>query len=445
MNKNFYFLIVPIMLLTILMAVLHQAAIAEPSEPEAITTSTLWENGKALTNNSNTNVSAIQPAIATAPGGKTIIVAYMKQTGALDSPEDADPFYVRSTNNGRTWSQPAKIYQNAALPTRFVDITLDSNATGHAVWTENEVQLRYSKQSQWAGNSFTTIHSIPTGFGNLIDSPKIIFKGSNRLHVVWSQQTSFDGDIYHMTSSNGGTSWSTAAAIGNDGSVNSVSPSLAATDNGNLHVVWEAQIASFPSTHAEIFYARSSNNGVTWTSPITISQVINPGPDRVFAQPKIVAQGNSVHVAFENRPNDQEQRAYYATCTSGCANINNWRGNDVTVQNYRVKNTDPAFLKPQPAILGGCAVVLFSGINGDPGSNDEKIRESSSCGNWSSNPTVSGVDSVLSGNLRAIRPSVVSSNGWWLYLAFERKGSTRSDIYFVRNIPALYLPVIIKQ
>lgn len=445
MNKNFYFLIAPIMLLTILMAVLHQAAIAEPSEPEEITTNTLWENGKALTNSSNSPVSAIQPAIATSPGGKTIIVAYMKQTGALNAPEDADPFYVRSTNNGQTWSQPARIYTNAALETRFVDVTLDSNATGHAVWTEDKVQLRYSKQSQWPGNGFTTIHSIPAIAGNLIDSPKIVFKNSNRLHVVWSQQESFNGDIYHMTSSNGGTSWSSAAAIGNDGTNDSRSPSLAITDNGHLNVVWEAQISSFPSTHAEIYYARSSNNGTTWTTPISISQVINNGSGvRVFAQPKITANGNSLHVAFENRAGPQQQKAYYMTCTSGCANINSWNGNDVTVQNYSVKNTDPAYLKPQPVTLGGCAVVLFSGINGDPGTNDEKIRENSSCNNWSSNPTVSGVDSVLSGNQRAIRPSAVSSNGWWLYLAFERIGSTRSDIYFVRNIPALYLPVITK-
>lgn len=445
MTKRFYILTFAVLLLIVSTGIFNQAAKADPSTPEEVTSNTRWEGGKALTNATNTPVAAIQPAIATAPGGKTIIVAYMKQTGQIDEPNNADPFYVRSTNNGLTWSQPAKIYQNSTMETRFLDVLIDSSSNGHAVWTENSVQLWYGKESQWSTNASSAIHSIPSTPGNLLESPKLASNGTNKLHIVWSQQESFDADIYHMSSSNGGNTWSTPSAIVNDGTVNSVSPSITSDDSGKLHVVWEAQISSFP-IQAEIFYSQSSNNGVSWTTPITVSAAINPGSvDHVFSQPKIVANGNNLLVAFENRPDNLEQKAFVVNCASGCTNINNWSGDDVTVQNYSVKNTDPAFLKPQPAVLNGCAIVLFSGINGDPGTNDERIRESNGCMNWNSNPTVSGVDAVMGGNIRAIRPSVETHDNWWLYLAFERKSTTRSDIYFVRNIPGLYLPLIARQ
>ena len=437
-NKNFFFLAIPVALLTLLGSLAYQTANAVPAEPEAVSSAILWENGKALTDSSSAPQSALQPAIAAAPDGKTVLVAFLHETTGGKT----NPYYVRSTNNGESWSNPAQIYTDNTTDARFVNITTDSSSNGHAVWVEDNLALWYGKQSQWAGNTSSAIHTISATPGNLIESPQIVSNGSN-LHVAWSQKASFDGNIYYMSSSNGGNNWGSATSIGSDNGADSISPSLAAADDGSLHIVWEAIISSAPVTLSEIYYAQSNNNGVTWTTPITISQKVSPAT-RVFAQPTIIAEGNSLYVAFENHPAASQQKPYFASCASNCANINNWNGNEASPQVYSVHGSDPTFLKAQPVVIGGCAMTLFSGITGG---STEKIWKNSSCNNWNSATSVSGVDAVLGNNLRAIKLSATTHNNWWVYFAFELKdgASGRSDIYFVRNIPALYLPVIIKQ
>ncbi|HID52982.1 MAG TPA: exo-alpha-sialidase [Anaerolineae bacterium] len=437
MTKKSYLLTTPVALLMILGLLVYQTVNAAPAEPEETTSTVLWENGKSLTN-SNVPQSAFQPDIATAPDGKTVLVSFLNET----SGSKTNPYYVRSTDNGKTWSNPAQIYTNNGTEALFVNITFDVASGGHAVWVEDNLSLWYGKESQWSGNTSGSIHSIPVGPGNLIESPKIISNGTDKLHVVWGQQIAVDGDIYHMRSADGGNTWNTATVIANDNGALSLAPSLAADSNGVLHVVWETNISASP-LQAEIFYTQSSDDGTTWSTPITISQKVNLST-RVFAQPKIIADGSSVYVAFENHPNVSQQKPYFAVCSSGCTNLNNWTAGEASPQVYSVHGSDPTFLKAQPALLGGCAITLFSGITGG---STEQIWENSNCNNWNSATSVSGVDAVLGGNYRAVRPSVATHNNWWLYLAFERKdgGSGRSDIYFVRNIPALYLPVILRS
>ncbi|NKQ37311.1 MAG: exo-alpha-sialidase [Chloroflexi bacterium] len=405
----------------------------------SITSNTQWENGQALTTPNNAQNGAIQPAVSAAPDGKTVIVAYMHKTGSLDN--QADPYYFRSTQNGKpnTWSGPSPIYTSGA-DSRFVDVTFDASNKAHAVWVEGNNQLWYGKEDDWGSSNPKNIYS-----GDLfIEAPRIASSGNNTLNLVWSQQDfTTDFNIFYARSTDGGSIWKDLFNI-SESSGSSKIPAIAVDSSNYLHVVWEEQV--FGSEY-EILYRNSENGGIDWSPPITISEAIDVGTSlRAMHQPEIVISGNTLYVAFENRPAENEQKAYLVSCNSSdCTNINQWSGTDITVQNYSIKNTDPAFLKPQPALLGGCTMVLFGGITGTPSpTNNERIRESSSCNNWSSNPTVGGVDAVMGSNVRAIRPSVTTHNSWWLYLAFERKES-RSDIYFVRNIPALYLPVIIKQ
>ena len=441
MIKKFCFLTIFAALLVIVGSQAYQTVKAVPAEPEAVASTTLWENGKNLTA-VNVPQSALQPAIAGAPDGKTVLVAFLNET----SGGKTNPYYVQSGDNGKSWSNPASIYTNNATEARYINISFDASANARAVWTEDNVQLWYGikspQSSTWS--NIKSIYSISSSPGNLIESPQIVANGG-KLHVVWGQQElgSNIDDIYYMSSSDGGSSWTTAVPIANDNGALSIAPSMAVTGNGTLHVVWEATISSSPF-QAEIFYTQSSNNGTSWTTPITISQKINPGTTRGFAQPKIITEGNNLYVTFENHPDPSQQKPYFVSCSSGCTNLNNWSGGEASPQVYSVHGSDPTFLKAQPVVISGCAMALFSGITGG---TTEKIWESNSCNNWNGATSVSGVDAVLGSNFRAIKPSATTHNNWWIYMAFERKdgASGRSDIYFVRNIPGLYLPVILRS
>ncbi len=407
------------------------------AESDAVS-STQWQNAIKLTNINNSDPNGVlRPSIAAAPGNNTVIVAYMHKTGS--NSQEADPYYVRSTNNGNVWSAPQPIH-TSATDSRFVNVALDNNNQPHAVWTENDRELWYAKESQWAGNAATKIFTATL----ILQAPILLPHDTNTLELVWSQNDGpTDFDIYHARSTNGGSNWSDAIKVSN--TINSaLFPSIAATADGKLHVVWEEQQST--GNNYEIMYAQSSNGGSSWSTPLNISQAVNIGTiTHLFRQPSIIAEGNTLYVTYENRPADQEQRVYYVSCTANCTSAGNWSGGNVTVQNFSIKSTDPAFLQPQPVLVNGCFMVIFSGINGNPSENNERIQTGNSCDNWSSNPTISGVDAVMGSNIRAIKPSAVSQHSWWVYLAFERVDSTRSDIYFVRNVPALYLPVVLRS
>lgn len=442
-NRNFF----AIVLFIVLALAFAQIIKAEPSTPDdtnAVTsTGLLWENGFALTNSSTDPQGAVFPVVAAAPDGKTVIVGYLHKTGA--GLNEADPYFVRSNINGRhtpnSWSTPSPIYSSAAT-SEFLDIAFDANSQAHAVWVEASNTLYYGTENSWGqsgGSGPQPIYSALVA----IEAPKIIASGNNKLDLVMAKNDGSDLSVFHARYN--GATWQatpTEVSTGITGAGAATTPSIAIDATGRLNVVWEQFLTG---SIYEIYLSRSSDGGQTWSTPIKLSSRVTVSESHQFHQARIVAEGDSLFVTFENRPAQLQQKAYYVSCDANCGNLNNWTGGVVTPQNYAVKDSNPSYMIPQPAKIGGCWFVLFSAINGEPSTNDEKIRSASNCDNWSSNPTVSGVDAVLGSNQRAIEPNAIAQNGWWLYLAFERKSTTGTNIYFVRNIPGLYLPVIARQ
>ena len=401
-----------------------------------------WEGAKQLTTNANASQGAIRPSIAISPDGQRIIVAYMYKTGS--NAQDADPYYQFSNNYGKNWtSSPSPIRQSADA-SRYVNVTIDANKNGHAVWTEKDNELWYRKESNWtSGGSNSRIFGGTSAGTFLIESPKIEAYGTNTLFLVWSNTEASGNDILFSRSFNGGTSWGSSKNISFSGG-ESILPDMAVDDSGNIHVVWQEQV----NTDYVILYSRSTNSGTNWSNPIPVSNVTGVNP-KVYNQPTIYVRGNQIHVAFENRVSEQNQNAFYASCSKNCNSLSNWSGSKVSTQNYSVKDSDPAYLKPQMVMNGNCPLIMFSSIIGNPTASDERIRISSGCESWSKNPVISSVQGVMGTNQRAVAPSATTANGWYIHLAFERKdGSAATDvsqIFVTRNMPGLYLPVILKR
>ena len=66
-------------------------------------------------------------------------------------------------------------------------------------------------------------------------------------------------------------------------------PQLAASENGNIYIVWEDQ-ASF-----QVLFSRSTDGGSTFTLPVYLN-----GQDDQSSDPKIVARNNDVYVVWSN-------------------------------------------------------------------------------------------------------------------------------------------------
>jgi hypothetical protein len=176
------------------------------------------------------------PRVATDGSGKW--VAVWDSTKALDGSADGDPdiLFSRSTNDGQSWSSPA---------------LLNSTATTDG----NDADL------------FPVVAADPTT-GNFV--------------VAWISNHSLggtigtDNDILWSHSTDGGASWSPAAALNTDAGTdhlgtesNDTFPDLAGDDRGHFVAVW--QHGDFPQTEADIRGARLDGLGTTWTDPIPVN------------------------------------------------------------------------------------------------------------------------------------------------------------------------------
>jgi hypothetical protein len=420
-----------------------QSAMAEVDEPLAPNSaSPNWQTPQKISQTSGIT-GAVQPSLEASLSGAKVIVVYNGIIGGSNA--DRDVFYATSTNYGQTWPTKGQIHSSPGQSTDsfLVDIAIAPNNKGHAVWREevgNIPRIVYKYEDNWGtSTSYVTVSNAVNPV--VVSEPRIVAKSNSRLDVVWSQgEPSTNVNIYHAYSLNSnGSSWQGRTAIANT-SPSSRLPDIAIDASGNYHVVWEE--GTNPKT---IYYLRgvASGNSINWAlPPQNISQRSITSGDAV--QPRIYADGNVLHVTFSNYNSINSQFVHHLQCNSNCSTVTNWIsvGNPVSGQVLSAKATDPFDVNSTVAKVGQCTFVYFHGIQGSNTTGNEQIWGTNSCGNWASSIR----DQVTDTTVRAINPTLDSANNWWLFLSYEQVIPTTGlrEIYFVRNKPALYLPMIRK-
>ena len=108
--------------------------------------------------------------------------------------------------------------------------------------------------------------------------PRIATDGMGHWVAVWESINTLgntvgtDSDIFVSSSLDNGTTWSTTAALNTDATTDSYfdgGPSIATDSAGNWVCVWTS--ANPNSTNTNIRAARSTNNGVSWTTPADVN------------------------------------------------------------------------------------------------------------------------------------------------------------------------------
>lgn len=420
--------------LSLFVFLLHQSATAEPAAPE---TSPEWMNPTMVSTNSP--YGAKRPFMAAAPNGKTIMIVYNRQMSGNDN--DRDPYYSLSTNNGNTWSSSAAIHNSPGTSSDSVkvNVVFDSTNKAHAVWTE-DLDLKYAGQNSWptnnGGNPPQTLSS-PTLSPGASDAV-IVASGNNTLDVVWSEPDSGGAvQINHARSTNGGASWPIKGPVADTPPTSRV-PAVA-VEAGVIHVVWEEN--EIPNS--VIYYARSTSitsSSVTWSAPVPISDQSNPQANA--RQPRIIADGNTLHVSFTDYISQNSQSVHHLQCSAQCTTPGNWSNpssNPVSGQLVGANANSPYDVFGDLAQHGRCTYLYFHGTTT---TNNEIILGVNSCDGW----TGSARDEVTTTQTQSLAPNLAGHNDWWLYLTFEAGTADGiHQIYFVRNKPGLYLPVIQKR
>jgi hypothetical protein len=190
----------------------------------------------------------------------------------------------RSTDDGKTWSQPVEIDKHPGLPrddngaAEGFDGVVGTNGKLYAIWSQDDaIMLTTSRDG---GKTFSgarpIIHTAPimfaietleraNGFPQIAIDPK-----SNRLYVTWSDYRNGDLDVFLASSGDGGKHWSDPVRVNNDPVHNGAEQffqwlAVDATD-GSVNVVFYDRRGDPQNRKQIVVLARSSDTGHTFSN-----------------------------------------------------------------------------------------------------------------------------------------------------------------------------------
>ena len=224
-------------------------------------------------------------------------------------------------------------------------ISIDSSNRVHVVWWDytngawgTDYEIMYAQYNTATGWSNVTV--ISDGYSGVYwndgDSyfPAIVVDSSDRVHVVWQDNTNgvwgIDAEIMYVKYTTA-TGWSNVTIISdglnniywNDGFSNN--PAIAVDSGNAVHVVWYDDTDGVWGTDYEIMYAYFPS-GLGWSLPRIISDGYNGSywNDRSSYDPAIaVDSSNAVHVVWSDYTDGvwgTDVEIMYANFT----NTNNW-------------------------------------------------------------------------------------------------------------------------
>ncbi|HXX06186.1 MAG TPA: sialidase family protein [Candidatus Bathyarchaeia archaeon] len=193
--------------------------------------------------------------------------------------------FSKSDNNGNTFSTPIVLTHHSGI-SGLPQISADGNNVC-ILWEDNSLgnfDVFFAKSTD-AGNTFGDFTNISNDKGES-GTPRMVSAG-NDIGIVWMDNALGNYDIMFSKSSDGGLTFSKPLDISNS-KKDAGYPELTISGN-NFYVTWTN---TMEGNNYDIFFAKSSDSGQTFTDPINISN--NPGAS---GWPQIAAAGD-VYVSW---------------------------------------------------------------------------------------------------------------------------------------------------
>ena len=198
---------------------------------------------------------------------------------------NGDIFFKRSTDGGNTFSNTVNL-SNDTGDSR-IPIIAKSGSNLYILWTDFSNQDIMFKRSADNGATFASTVNLSMDT-NRSGNPHITASGNN-VYVVWEDLISNveQARLLFRASNNNGASFETAKVI-SPVVVESIAVQVAASDN-NVYIAGH----DGSEDNTEIFFMRSTNNGGSFSNPISIN---NNHEASIFN--KIIADGNNVYLVW---------------------------------------------------------------------------------------------------------------------------------------------------
>ena len=211
-------------------------------------------------------------------------------------------FFTKSSNGGSSFENPLRISQgsNSAFPQIAV-----SGSHVYSTWIEKSVNESTNiviTSSPDAGKSFVTPIQITHHAGNS-GIPKIISTGA-KVYLVWEDNSNGNFQIFLSKSRDYGATFETPHVLSNTIG-QSGTPQMFVSDN-NIYAVW----MSNPSGNYDVMFAKSTDDGKSFSRPVDIS---NTKLDSGY--PQFTVSGNNIYVTWTETISDTNYDVLFAKST----------------------------------------------------------------------------------------------------------------------------------
>ena len=210
-----------------------------------------------------------------------------------DAQSASDISFSYSSDHGATFSVPETLSDHTGN-SMSAEIATDLNGNIDVVWENNSpgnFDIFFSRSTD-NGVTFSSPKDMSNGSGNAVD-PQIGLDAKDNINVVWEDNTppKYNPDIYFARSSDGGATFSSPVNISNDAGI-SANPFLTIDAGANINVAWEDDTPG----NKDIFFSRSTDSGATFSAPLNLSN-----DPRLSLAPDMAADKNGdINVAWQD-------------------------------------------------------------------------------------------------------------------------------------------------
>jgi hypothetical protein len=243
--------------------------------------------------------------------------------------------------------------------------------------------------------------------GNSTDPEIALY--NNNVYVVWSDDSTGNGDIYFKRSGDNGTTFDSTNNISENNTGTSSTPQLAA-NSGNVHIIW----TDTSSGSSEINYRQSVDGGAQFEGVRELSKTRSI--DGEFSRfPQIMTSGDNVFVAWQDSFNRGNEIFFRASADQG----SKFTG----IKNLSRNNTGDS-ISPRIAAIANSVFVGWSDTSA--GKSEILLRSSVDSGN-----TFRGIKNVSWSGGNSYDPQIaVSRNNLYALWEDDSQGGLTFDLTF---------------
>jgi hypothetical protein len=253
----------------------------------------------------------------------------------------------------------------------------------------------YFRRSVDNGTSFGSTENLSNSPGNSTDAQ--IAVNQNYVYVLWSDDTTGNGDIYFRRSVDNGTSFRTTENLSVNSTALSSRPQIFAVGS-NVYLAWTEPAAG----NNEIFFRHSNDNGVSFGGGRPISKT--PSVDGEYALfPRIASIGSNVYVVWQDKVSENYEIFLRESNDGG--------GRFSGIKNLSRNNTGDS-VSPSIASLGNNVYVVWTDYN--PGKSEIFLRASNDNAS-----TFGGIKNISWSNGDSYDPKIALGGDSSLYVSWE--------------------------